>query len=389
MIDLRKICVVTGTRAEYGLLFRLMKEIKADAELQLQIIATGMHLSAEFGHTYREIEKDGFVIDEKVEMLLSSDTAVGIVKSVGLACIGFADAYSHLQPDLVVILGDRYEALAAAESAMLMGIPIAHCHGGELTEGVVDESIRHAITKMSRLHFVAEPEYRRRVIQLGENPESVIETGALGIDNIVLMDYMSREQLAEEIAFPLEEKYFLVTYHPVTLQPGQEERDMKALFAALDEYEDYQVVFTKANSDAGGRCINSLIDEYAAASPQRVKSVMSLGQRRYLSAMKYASAVVGNSSSGILEAPVMGVPTVNIGDRQKGRKKAPSVIDCLPEQKSIEGALKGALERQSVTDRYPHADGKIAWRIKEKLKQVNLEEICQKNFYDWSGGEGA
>ena len=377
---MRKICVVTGTRAEYGLLFRLMKEIKADAELQLQIIATGMHLSAEFGHTYREIEKDGFVIDEKVEMLLSSDTAVGIVKSVGLACIGFADAYSHLQPDLVVILGDRYEALAAAESAML--------HGGELTEGVVDESIRHAITKMSRLHFVAEPEYRRRVIQLGENPESVIETGALGIDNIVLMDYMSREQLAEEIAFPLEEKYFLVTYHPVTLQPGQEERDMKALFAALDEYEDYQVVFTKANSDAGGRCINSLIDEYAAASPQRVKSVMSLGQRRYLSAMKYASAVVGNSSSGILEAPVMGVPTVNIGDRQKGRKKAPSVIDCLPEQKSIEGAILRALDLQSATYTYPHADGKIAWRIKETLKQVNLEEMCQKNFYDWPGGEG-
>lgn len=382
----RKICVVTGTRAEYGLLYWLMKEIQVDDALELQIIATGAHLSPEFGLTYKTIEKDGFVIDEKVEMLLSSDTSVGVTKSMGMALLGFAEAFARLFPDIVVVLGDRYEMLAAAEATMVANFPIAHIHGGEITEGAIDDSIRHAITKMAHLHFVAAPEYRNRVIQMGENPAHVYEVGAVGIDNIVKTPLMSRHELEESIQFALGEKYFLVTYHPVTVSNAKHSYALQNLFDALDCFPEYRILFTKSNSDAGGREINRQIDAYADMRKDRVVCCTSLGQLRYLSAMKHAAAVVGNSSSGILEAPVLKASTVNIGDRQKGRLRFPSVIDCAEEKGAIVAAIQKALSedfRQGLEDMIiPHSDGNIAVRIKNVLRDVPLERLFQKQFFD-------
>ena len=382
----RKICVVTGTRAEYGLLYWLMKEIQADDALELQIIATGAHLSPEFGLTYRTMENDEFHIDEKVEMLLSSDTPVGVTKSMGLALIGFADAFAGLSPDIVVVLGDRYEILAAAEAALVANIPIAHIHGGEMTEGAIDDSIRHAITKMSHLHFVAAPEYRKRVIQMGENPEHVYEVGAVGIDNIVKTPLMSLDELEQSLQFSLGEKYFLVTYHPVTVTTARKEDALQNLFDALDAFPDYHILITKSNSDAGGREINRRLDAYVAARKGRVSCYASLGQLRYLSAMRHAAAVVGNSSSGLLEAPVLKTPTVNIGARQKGRLRYPSVIDCSEETETIADALKKAVSeefrREWADMEIPHADGKISSRIKTFLRDIPLDGLFQKKFQD-------
>ena len=340
----RKICVVTGTRAEYGLLCPLMKEIQIDDALELQIIATGAHLSPEFGLTYKVIEKDGFTIDEKVEMLLSSDTPVAVTKSMGVALIGFADALARLSPDIVVLLGDRYEILAVAEAAMVANIPIAHIHGGEITEGAIDDSVRHAITKMAHLHFVAAPEYRDRVIQMGENPAHVFEVGAIGIDNIVNMTLMSQGELEESLQFPLGEKFFLVTYHPVTVANARRSDALGNLFDALDAFPDYRVLITKSNSDAGGREINRRLDEYAALRKDRVSCYTSLGQLRYLSAMKYASAVIGNSSSGLLEAPILKTPTVNIGDRQKGRLRKRKTQSWAPYKRFFPGISDAPLQ---------------------------------------------
>lgn len=382
----RKICVVTGTRAEYGLLCRLMQEIQSDGRMELQIIATGAHLSPEFGMTYREIEKAGFVINEKVEMLLSSDTPVGVTKSMGLALVGFADAFARLMPDIVVVLGDRYEILAAAEAAMVANIPIAHIHGGEITAGAIDDSMRHAISKMAQLHFVAAPEYRKRVLQLGENPAHVYEVGAVGIDNIVGMALMPLRELEESLQFPLGDKFFLVTYHPVTIEAARQADALQNLFDALDLFPDYRILITKSNSDAGGREINRRLDEYTAARKERAACYASLGQLRYLSAMKYASAVVGNSSSGLLEAPVLKKPTVNIGSRQQGRLRSPSVIDCAEGKDAIAEALRKAVSaefRRGLDNMaIPYADGKIARRIKDVLRDVELEGLFQKRFFD-------
>ncbi len=382
----RKICVVTGTRAEYGLLCRLMQEIQSDGRMELQIIATGAHLSPEFGMTYREIENAGFVINEKVEMLLSSDTPVGVTKSMGLALVGFADAFARLMPDIVVVLGDRYEILAAAEAAMVANIPIAHIHGGEITAGAIDDSMRHAITKMAQLHFVAAPEYRKRVLQLGENPAHVYEVGAVGIDNIVGMALMPLRELEESLQFPLGDKFFLVTYHPVTIEAARQTDALQNLFDALDLFPDYRILITKSNSDAGGREINRRLDEYTAARKERAACYASLGQLRYLSAMKYASAVVGNSSSGLLEAPVLKKPTVNIGSRQQGRLRSPSVIDCAEGKDAIAEALRKAVSaefRRGLDNMaIPYADGKIARRIKDVLRDVELEGLFQKRFFD-------
>lgn len=382
----RKICVVTGTRAEYGLLYWLMKKIQVDDALELQIITTGTHLSPEFGLTYRTIEKDGFCIDAKVEMLLSSDTPVGVTKSMGVALMGFADAFQRLSPDIVVVLGDRYEILSATASALVANIPIAHIHGGEITEGAIDESIRHAITKMAHIHFVAAPEYRNRVLQMGENPANVHEVGAPGIDNIVKMPLMSIEELEKSIGFALGEKYFLVTYHPVTVSGLRKERALQNLFAALEAFPDYHVLITKSNGDVGARAINRRIEAYTSANNERVFCVDSLGQRRYLSAMKYCAVVVGNSSSGILEAPVLKRPTVNIGARQWGRLRFPSVVDCEETKESIVHALQTAVseEFQRKIDGMviPHADGKIAARMKAVLRDVSLEGLFQKHFFD-------
>lgn len=381
----RKICVVTGTRAEYGLLYWLMKEIQEDPDLELQIIATGMHLSPEFGLTYRLIEQDGFHIDYKVEMLLSSDTPVAITKSLGLGVIGFADALEQLKPDILVVLGDRYEILAATQAAMIARIPIAHIHGGETTQGVIDEAIRHAVTKMSHFHFVAAEPYRRRVIQLGEEPERVHNVGAIGLDNLVRMPLLSREELENAIQFKLGEVNFLVTYHPVTLKEVSSEHAVRELIAALDKFPEAKVIITKANADTNGRVINKLFEEYAQKWPGRVLFSASLGQINYLSAMKHVDVVIGNSSSGIIEAPFLKKPSINLGERQKGRLMAESVIQCDEVAKAIEQAVRKALSPEFHKDSLfdsPYGYGNASVRIKDYLKHVNLDEILMKPFYD-------
>ena len=325
---MKKIGVITGTRAEYGLLKPLITKLNLAVDLELQLIVTGMHLSPEFGLTYQEIEQDGFKIKERNEMLLSSDTPNGITKSMGVAIIGFADIYTRIEPDIVIILGDRYEAFAAASAAMIHRIPIAHIHGGELTEGVIDDPIRHSITKMSSLHFTSTERYRQRVIQLGEQPKTVFNVGALGIENIKEQKLLSKQDLAQRIGFPLDKPYFIVTFHPVTLEDSTAEVQFGNLLNALDTFTEYRIIFTKANADTDGRIVNSLIDEYITKNKERAVVFTSLGMLRYLSALKYCEVVIGNSSSGILEAPSFHIPTVNIGDRQAGRMKGKSIIDC-------------------------------------------------------------
>jgi len=382
-----KICFVTGTRAEYGLFHPLMKRIKTDPFFELQIIATCMHLSPEFGLTYREIERDGFHINRKVEMLLSSDTEAGVTKSTGLGMIGFADAFAELKPHLVFLLGDRFETLAAAIAAHFARIPIAHLHGGELTEGAVDDAIRHAITKMSLLHFVSTETYRKRVIQLGEAPERVFTVGALGIDNIKFLKLVSQSQLEQELGIQFSDKNVLVTFHPVTLENKTSERQFRELLKALDAFDDLRVIFTKPNADANGRIIIHLIDEYVKSHPARASAYITLGQVKYLSALKYVDAVVGNSSSGILEAPSFGKPSVNIGDRQKGRVRPESVIDCEPKMKDIIRAIKKALSVKFQDFcrkvKNPYGDGAAAQKIHEIVKR-EIPEIgnLKKSFFD-------
>lgn len=381
----RTICVVTGTRAEYGLLYWLMKEIQADPDLELQLIVTGMHLSPEFGLTYKEIEKE-FRIDKKIEMLLSSDTAVGISKSMGLAQISFAEAYEELQPNLVVLLGDRYEIFAAASAAMISRIPIAHLHGGETTEGAFDEAIRHSITKMSHLHFTATEEYRQRVIQLGEQPERVFNVGGMGIENIHRLPLLSKEDFEQRIDFKLAKKNLIVTFHPVTLETSTAQHQFSELLAALDELEDTHIIFTKANSDTDGRIINQMIDDYVANNPTKAAGFTSLGQLRYLSALQYMDAMVGNSSSGLAEAPSFKIGTINIGDRQAGRIKADSVIDCAPEKNAIAKAIATLytpeFQQQLQQVNNPYGTGCASKNIVPVLKQVKLGSLLKKEFYD-------
>ena len=384
----RKVCVVTGTRAEYGLLYWLLKEIEADKELQLQVIVTGMHLSPEFGLTYKEIEKE-FKINKKIEMLLSSDTSVGISKSMGLAQISFSEAYEELQPDMVVVLGDRYEIFSATSAAMIARIPIAHIHGGEKTEGAFDESIRHSITKMSHLHFTATNEYKNRVIQLGEDPSRVFNVGGMGIENIKRLELLNKKEFEKSIEFKLNIKNILVTFHPVTLENSTAKEQFKELLDAIDELEDTNIIFTKANSDTDGRVINQMIDEYVIKNSHKSIGFTSLGQLRYLSALQYVDAVVGNSSSGLAEAPSFKIGTINIGDRQKGRIKASSVIDCEPNKdsilKSFEKLYSKEFQETLKTTINPYGDGYASKKIVEVLKNVDLENILKKSFYDLRG----
>lgn len=379
----RKIAVVTGGRAEYGLLVWLMRCLKANPNVELQIIATGSHLSPEFGLTYQAIEADGFRLAAKVEMLLSSDSPCGITKATGLGMIGFADCFANLQPDIVVVLGDRFEIMAAAQAAMLANIPLAHVHGGEVTEGAVDESIRHAITKMAQVHFVSAEPYRKRVIQMGEQPDRVFCVGAPGLDALAQMPFLTRDELEVSLDLSFDRPVFLVTYHPVTLSEQSPEVSLKALFSALDHFPQARVIFTKSNADAHGRIIGRMIDDYAALDPKRIKAYMSLGQSRYLSAMRQAHAVIGNSSSGIIEAPAFGVPTVNIGDRQKGRLRADSIFDCAEASesviKAIEAALKRGVRPPGVT---PYGVGGVAPKIGRVLQEIELSGLCIKPFYD-------
>jgi len=382
----RKICIVTGTRAEYGLLRWIMKEIQCDPDLELQIIATCMHLSPEFGLTYQAIEEDGFQIDARVEMLLSSDTPVGVTKSMGLGMIGFADAFNNLRPDIVVVLGDRFEILAAASSAMIARIPVAHISGGEVTRGTIDDSIRHAITMMATYHFPGAEVYRERIIRMGEQPANVMNFGDPGLDNLHRLPLLSREALEEELNFPLGHPAFLVTYHPETLGSMKPEMALTELLHALDRFPDSRVIFTKPNADAGGRLLAHMIDEFGAARPDRVLVFTTLGQVRYLSAMKHCDVVIGNSSSGIVEAPAFGKAAVNIGGRQDGRLKASSVLDCPINSEAIAGAIKRALSSEfkdlAANTESLYGDSDASGRIVAFLKQADLTEPKCKCFFD-------
>ncbi|OGI00307.1 MAG: UDP-N-acetyl-D-glucosamine 2-epimerase, UDP-hydrolysing [Candidatus Melainabacteria bacterium GWF2_37_15] len=379
----RKICVITGTRAEYGLLAPLMQEIKNDNDLELQLIVTGMHLSTEFGLTYKEIE---FKIDKKIEILLASDTPIGISKSMGLAQISFAEAYEELKPDIIVVLGDRFEIFAACASAMIAKIPIAHLHGGETTEGVFDEALRHSITKMSHLHFPAAEEYKNRVIQLGEHPDRVFNFGAIGIDNIKNLKLLTRKEFEDSLGFKLAPRNLLITFHPATLEVGTAKEQFKNLLAVLDDLQDTHLIFTKANADTDGRIINQMIDNYVTKNPKKAVGFTSLGQQRYLSALQYVDAVVGNSSSGLCEAPSFKIGTINIGDRQKGRIKAASIIDCTPDKDSVKQAVEklysSEFQENLKTVKNPYGEGGTAKKIKEILKNYDLTCILKKQFFN-------
>ena len=385
---MKRIGIMTGTRAEYGLLKPLMQEINKDNDLELYLIVSGMHLSPEFGMTYKEIEEDGFQINAKVEMLLSSDSPAGISKSIGLGVIGFADEFQRAELDMLILLGDRYEALSAAICAMVMRIPIAHLHGGEVTEGAIDEGIRHSITKMSYLHFTSTEQYRNRVIQLGENPERVFYVGALGVENIKKINLMTKEELERSIHFEIDENTVVVTYHPVTLENNTVEEQFLNLLKVLDRNPKIRMIFTKANADTNGRIVNELIDKYAAQNSERACAFMSLGQKRYLSALKYCRIVIGNSSSGIIEAPSFGKPIINIGDRQKGRICADSVINCGYTQQEIQQAMETALteefENKARNCRNPYEKENTAANIISVIKDYLLNDKIKlkKGFYD-------
>lgn len=384
---MKKVCIVTGTRAEYGLLKPVISKVHKSDELELQLVVTGMHLSTEFGLTYREIEEDGYPIAFKVEMLLGSDTSVGITKSMGVELIGFADCFEVTKPDIVVILGDRYEMLIAASAAMTARIPIAHIGGGELTEGLVDEAVRHSITKMSHLHFTAVEEYRKRVIQLGESPATVYNVGSLGVENAKTVDLIQRKELEDMLGFQFKFPTIMITYHPVTLENATAKKQFEEIINVIDRHKEISVVFTKANADIDGRIINEMIDDYVKINRDRCREYTSLGQRKYLSALQYCDAVVGNSSSGIIEVPSFRIPTVNIGDRQRGRVRAESVIDCGNDRGQIETALQEALSsefRNKVANvKNPYEGKKTSEEIVKIIGKAVYDGIdIRKKFYD-------
>lgn len=380
----KRVAAFTGTRADYGLLYWLLKDIQADESLDLQLLVSGTHLSPEFGYTYTLIEADGFHINEKVEIILSSDSATGTAKSIGLGVLGFTDALTRMSPDILVILGDRFEALAAAQTAMILRIPVMHLHGGEITEGAYDDAIRHAITKLSYLHCTSTEVYRRRVIQLGEAPHRVKNVGAIGLDHLKRSSFMTLGELSESIQFELKSPFFLVTYHPVTLAAEEPDAAFNALLEALDAFPDHQIILTYPNADDGGRCIIPLIENYAAKQPERVLAIPSLGQQRYLSAIKHCTAVVGNSSSGIIEVPSFDKPTVDIGVRQKGRIAANSVLNCEPNAGSIKEtismAVSGSFLESSEPIVNPYGQGNASQQIVDFLKDADVG--ATKSFYD-------
>jgi GDP/UDP-N,N'-diacetylbacillosamine 2-epimerase (hydrolysing) len=381
----RKICVITGSRAEYGLLRWVMQGIKVDPELTLQIIATGMHLSPEFGLTYRDIEKDGFLIDRKVEMLTSSYTSVGIAKSMGLGLIGCADALNELKPDLILVLGDRFEIFAAVSAALVARIPVAHLHGGEATEGAFDEALRHSITKMSHLHFVAAEEYRQRVIQLGEQPERVFLVGGLGIDNIRRLKLLDRAELEVSLDFKFGQKSLLITFHPVTLESLTAEEQMAELLAALAALKGTQLIFTMPNADTEGRALINMVEQFVAHHPS-ARAFPSLGQLRYLSCIDQIDGVVGNSSSGLAEVPSFKKGTINIGDRQRGRLQASSVINCEPTRESIDAALAKLYSADFQASLKgvcnPYGEGGASEKVVKTIKHFEINGIAKKFFHD-------
>jgi GDP/UDP-N,N'-diacetylbacillosamine 2-epimerase (hydrolysing) len=383
----RKICVITGSRSEYGLLQSVMQGIKDDADLTLQIIATGMHLSPEFGLTYKAIESDGFVIDRKVEILTSSDSPIGIAKSMGLGLIGFADALNELTPDLIIVLGDRFEIFSAVSAALVAQIPVAHIHGGESTEGAFDEAIRHSVTKMSHLHFVAAEEFKQRVIQLGEQPENVFLVGGLGVDNIERLDLLDRERLEIDLDLKFGKKNLLITFHPVTLENTSSVSQMQELLKALGQLEDTHLIFTMPNADNEGRALIKIVKQFVSEH-NNAYCFLSIGQLRYLSCIAQVDGVIGNSSSGLLEVPTFKKGTINIGDRQKGRLQATSIINCESTQKSIANALDTLYSidfQKSLSEVVnPYGEGGASEKIINILKIINIKKIVKKTFYNLS-----
>jgi UDP-N-acetylglucosamine 2-epimerase (non-hydrolysing)/GDP/UDP-N,N'-diacetylbacillosamine 2-epimerase (hydrolysing) len=386
----REICFVTGSRADFGLLIWPMRAIRETAGLKLQLVATGMHLSPEFGYTIDNIRAEGFAVDDTVETLLSSDSGVGVAKSVGLGVIGFADAFARLAPDLVVVLGDRYETFAAAQAAMYMRLPMAHLFGGDVTEGAIDESIRHAISKMSHLHFTTNADSTRRLAQLGEDPSRIFTVGSPGIDSIKRLKLMDRETIGREVGMALGERNVLVTFHPVTVEADRSVGSLGELFAALSALDpEFRLFFTLANADAEGRALNERIKAFVAARPNAI-AVASLGQLRYISLMNQVDVVVGNSSSGVYEAPSLNAPSVDIGDRQKGRERAASVFHAAPERQAISAAIAAALGRGRQPTVSPYGDGEASRRIAEGIAAIaDFRALLQKGFHDIRSGGNA
>ena len=382
----KKVAIITGTRAEFGLLKSVIRELLTLEEVEPFIIATGMHLSPEFGMTVQEIEGENFEIRERIEILLSSDTPIGVSKSMGLAIIGFSEAFARQKPDMTIILGDRFEAFCAAAAATVSRVPIAHIHGGELTFGAMDDSFRHSITKMSHIHFASTSDHRRRIIQMGEEPESVFNVGALGVEAALSIKPISQEILESDLGFTLRRPLFVVTFHPATLDEEPAASQVRELLAALDQFANSTTVFTKANADMQGRQINVMLDEYVSLCPENRSAHSSLGNTRYLSLLRLADVVVGNSSSGIIEAPSLGVPTVNIGNRQGGRTHGSSVINCAVDRKEIQSAIEVALKlgRSPSMEGFPnpYCWGETAKTIAAHIARALRQGIPNKIFYD-------
>lgn len=380
---MKRICVLTATRAEYGLLKRVICKLRQEDYFDVRVVVTGAHLSPEFGLTYKEIEEDGIAIDEKIEILLSSDSPAAVTKSMGLAMIGFADYLERLKPDLLLVLGDRYETLAVCCAAMNQRIPIAHLYGGETTEGAVDEAMRHAITKMSYLHFTSTESYRKRVIQMGEEPNRVFNVGSLGVENVLKEKLLTKLELEESLNWKLNMPYAVVTFHPVTLEEQTAEKQIIALLTAINRNPQYHYLFTKGNADCDGRIINQRIDEFVSQH-NNCRVFVSLGMKRYLSAVKYASFVIGNSSSGIIEVPSFKIPTINIGDRQKSRIQADSIKNCAATSLEIDQCIKSI---KTVKIRYlanPYEKKNVATFIVKTIKNILIEDkiSIKKKFYD-------
>ena len=382
----RKIGVFTGTRAEYGLLYWIIKALNESPDVELQLYVGGMHLSPEFGYTIAQIEKDGLPIAERMEFLLSSDTPVGIAKSMGLAIINAAEVIARQEPDIIVLLGDRFESMAIAQAAMVSCTPLAHIHGGETTEGLIDEAVRHSLTKMSHLHFTATEDYKNRVVQLGEQPNRVFNFGAPGIDSIVKLPLLERKELSAAIDFDVDGPYFMVTYHPVTLEANGAAQSLNNLLSVLDDYPEHKIVMTYPNADTHGRSLINILDTYKAENPDRILLSQSLGQLRYLSLMKFADAVIGNSSSGLIEAPTFQVPTINIGNRQKGRISGETVVDCLESREAIKLAfelvLSDKFKYKIKQSENPYGKGDSSEKIVECLINHPLNNIVVKQFFD-------
>ncbi len=385
-MKIKKIAVITGTRAEFGLLYWVIDKIFKDPELELQLIVTGMHLSPEFGLTVQEIEKSPFVISKRVETLMSSDTSIGISKSMGLGMISFSEVYDELKPDLCLVLGDRFEIFSAVSAAMVSRIPVAHCHGGEATVGIIDEPIRHSITKMSHLHFTSTDVYKKRVIQLGEQPDRVFNVGALGIESIYRLQLLDKDEFEAKINFNLYDLCFLITFHPVTLDKNSAERQFKEILTALDKFEYANKIFTMPNADTDGRIIIQLIEEYVRKNSDKAIAFKSMGQLLYLSALKHVDMVIGNSSSGLIEVPSFKKPTINIGDRQKGRVAGKTIINAKCETseiiKAINKGLNPEFKEEIMNEKNPYDNGNSSDQIISIIKGFDIANILKKEFYN-------